>query len=114
VGVAYAQWHYHVYNSIAHGVVHGSNTRDNHFHARVDSPHGGTNYCLLGNEGDWYHDRYHTTSGTNLCNDYNRDHWRGYWNECRAHAGTAHSSQLSEHIHYAHNWYDYSCRLYNA
>lgn len=116
VGVAHAQRHYHTYNSIAHGVVHGSDTRDNNFHARVDSPFGGTNYCLLGDEGTfpWYHDSYHTTVGTDRCNDYNRDHYRGYWNECRSMAAVAHSSRLGAHTHLAHNYYAAPCRLYNA
>ncbi len=89
MGAAIARRHYHEYNWIHHGLVHGEGTRDNHYTARVDSPWLSTN-------------------------DYNRDHFRAWWHECRGIAGVDQDGHLDGHTQYAHNFYAEPCKLSNA
>lgn len=42
--------HYHVYNNVPHGMVHGSSTTDTNWHSRVESTYGNSDWrrCLAG------------------------------------------------------------------
>jgi hypothetical protein len=47
-------------------------------------------------------------------NDYNRDHFRPWWHECRGIAGVDQDGHLDGHTQYAHNFYAEPCKLSNA
>lgn len=115
VGVAVAQRHYHEISGVHHGFVHGVDTRDNHYTARVDSPYANHNYCVVGDaEAGFYHTFHHVTYGTDRCDDYNRDHYRAWWHECRGIAGVDQDGQLNGHTHLSHNYYAEPCKVWNA
>ena len=112
--------HYHTYNNIPHGLVHGDDLQDGSFFARTLYYYLGTNYyCAVGDLGvgtyagaQWvYNDTCSVWS--KLQYRYSIDECAGYAiSEARSNFSGA--SVLGNHAHYAHYSYPSSCRKYFA
>ena len=92
--------HYHV-NCVEHGFVHGSNTNDNSFYARVLHGCGSTTKrCGLYTYGSFDGDL--TVGGTSSCNAWSFTY--GNYTECASTAHVYYSGVFADHVHKAHNW----------
>jgi hypothetical protein len=110
--------HYHTYNNIEHGLVHGCCTQDGSFFSRTYGYYVSTyNYCAVGHVSAGTHTGWTYANaysiGGELCSLWSM-HYGNFWDEC---AGFSYSevatfsggSYLSGHYHYAHNASPYTC-----
>ena len=100
VTVAFAD-HYHT-TCVPHGFVHGDDTNDGSFFARVETGCGGaTRRCGLYTYGGFDGDQ--TVGGTSLCNAWSRTFGASY-SECASTSHTWFSGVFADHVHKAHNY----------
>lgn len=100
--------HYHSFNMIGHGVIHGDSTTDGYFFTETDSPWLGTagdpnlNYCLIGDAryGN-YADLY--TANSDRCRIWSA-RVADRVDECYAYTQNAVENKLQAHTHLAHNY----------
>lgn len=110
--------HYHTYNNITHGLVHGSSDSDGAYFSRTYGVHlTGVNYCGVGDYDRGFYAYTYTYSG-NLCSlfSYNysssTDECRGFsYNRVGVNGGNQ-DYFLGAHYHSAHSPPQYSCRTY--
>lgn len=92
--------HYHT-ACVPHGFVHGSDTNDGSFFARIEYGCGtGVRRCAIYNYGQWRGDQ--TVTGTSTCNAWSRTF--GDFVECASTAHVWYSGVFADHVHKAHNW----------
>ena len=92
--------HYHV-NCVGHGFVHGDNTTDGSFFARVEYGCGtGTRYCAIYNYGSFKGDQL--VGGSTTCNLWSQS--LGSYAECGSTAHVGYGGVFDTHVHKAHNW----------
>ena len=100
VTVAFAD-HYHT-TCVPHGFVHGDDTNDGSFFARVETGCGGaTRRCGLYTYGGFDGDQ--TVGVTSLCNAWSRTFGASY-SECASTSHTWFSGVFADHVHKAHNY----------
>lgn len=99
--------HYHTYNDVNHGFVHGNSNFDGAVHARVDSnPYFGEKYCAAYLGNSLVSSESVAAGNTATCNSYSGD-----WpvsDECLS-AYVYQAGRVSDHFHYAHNYTGYVC-----
>ena len=108
--------HYHTYNNIEHGLVHGSYDWDGAFFGRTYGYYlGAYNYCGVGDyDWGWYAIGY--TYNADLCSLWSK-HYTANPDECRGVSYNRVARQfggsdfLGEHIHDAHSPPQFSCRI---
>lgn len=84
-----------------HGFVHGEDTNDGSFFARVDSgPCNGSSQCNLYQFGSAL--GYAASAPGQTCNNWSRNY--GNYQECPGWANVSLSGHFSLHRHNAHNW----------
>jgi hypothetical protein len=100
--------HYHFFDAIGHGVIHGNSTTDGYFFTETDSPwlsapgDPNFNYCLIGDAryGN-YADLF--TEGSNLCRIWSA-RVADRVDECYAYTQNYVENHLQLHTHVAHNY----------
>ncbi len=112
--------HYHTYNNIPHGLVHGQSTTDGSYFGRTMYFYLGLDYyCAVGDTrtSNWYFDAW-VRNGD--CSIWSRAAFRAYQDECAGITGhqgvnnTTGSIVLGYHQHYSHQPPQSTCRVYNA
>lgn len=100
--------HYHTYNNITHGIVHGSSDSDGSFFGRTYGYYfGGVNYCAVGHTSGGNHNSatYATgyTYNADLCSLWSRA-YSHFVDECLAFSWNQVATNiLGAHYHYAHS-----------
>lgn len=92
--------HYHV-NCVGHGFVHGDNTNDGSFFARVEyGCSSGNRNCSIYTYGNLQGNQ--VVGGSTTCNLWSNS--LGSLSECGSSAHVGYAGLFATHIHYAHNW----------
>lgn len=100
--IAKVAWATHFHTTcVPHGFVHGSDSNDGSFFARVESGCGSsTRRCGIYNYNSFVGDQ--TTGGSTMCNAWSQNY--GSYTECASTAHTYYSGVFSDHVHKANNW----------
>lgn len=105
--------HFHTYNEVNHGVVHGNDVEDGSFFGRTESLWITTLTCYVGDAYRGWYAGAQTTGGTyGTCSLWSvREGAPGYVNECSSLSYNAASRRLDGHTHGGHYYGGY-CQVY--